>query len=136
MLHAAWNEAVHSRSRAPALERTALEAPASSDNLARQEPREQCVPKLEPRNNVINPRRVKYISRNAHSGLRLATVAQLYVVKGPPRPRSFTLLMWQREMLRSVWFREAKYLALKMLFRRRVEETGLPEISRRRGNPT
>ena len=88
MLHAAWNEAVHSRSRAPALERTALEAPASSDDLARQ----------EPRNKDINPRRVKHISRNAHSGLRLATVAQLYVVKGPPRPRSFTLLMWQREI--------------------------------------
>jgi len=50
ILHAVWNEAVHSRSRAPALERTALEAPASGDNLARQEPREQCVPRQEPRN--------------------------------------------------------------------------------------
>jgi len=39
MLHAAWNKAVNSRSRAPALERTALEAPASSDKPARQEPR-------------------------------------------------------------------------------------------------
>jgi len=31
ILHATWNEAVNSRSRAPALERTALDAPASSD---------------------------------------------------------------------------------------------------------
>jgi len=60
ILHAAWNEAVNSRSRAPALERTALEAPASSDKLARQEPREQCVPRQEPRNKDINPHRVKY----------------------------------------------------------------------------
>jgi len=43
-------KAVNSRSRAPALERTALEAPASSDKLARQ----------EPRNKDINPHRVKY----------------------------------------------------------------------------
>jgi len=48
--HGAWNEAVNSRSRAPALERTALEAPASCDKLARQ----------EPRNKDINPHRVKY----------------------------------------------------------------------------
>ena len=60
ILHAAWNEAVNSRSRAPALERAALEAPASSDNLARQEPREQCVPRLEPRHKDINRHRVKY----------------------------------------------------------------------------
>jgi len=39
----------HSRSRAPALERTALEAPASCNKLARQ----------EPRNKDINPHRVK-----------------------------------------------------------------------------
>ena len=51
-VHAAWNEAVSSRSRDPALERTALEAPASCDNLARQEPRNKdivqrsLVPKL------------------------------------------------------------------------------------------
>jgi len=50
MLHAAWNEAINARSRAPALERTALEAPASSDKLAKQEPRGQCVPRQEPRN--------------------------------------------------------------------------------------
>ena len=37
--HAAWNEAVKSRSRAPALELATLKAPASSDKLARQEPR-------------------------------------------------------------------------------------------------
>ena len=55
-----YSEAVNSRSRAPALERTALEAPASSDNLARQEPRKQCVPRQEPRNKDINPHRVKY----------------------------------------------------------------------------
>jgi len=42
------------RSGAPALERTALEAPASCDNLARQEPREQRVPRQEPRNKDIN----------------------------------------------------------------------------------
>jgi len=60
ILHTAWNEAVNSRSRAPALERTALEAPASSDKLARQEPREQCVPRQEPRNKYINPHPVKY----------------------------------------------------------------------------
>jgi len=40
----------NSRSRAPALERTAREAPASSDNLAR----------LEPRNKDINPHCAKY----------------------------------------------------------------------------
>ncbi|HQX51824.1 MAG TPA: FHA domain-containing protein, partial [Planctomycetaceae bacterium] len=34
-------------------------APASSDNLARQEPREQCVARLEPRNKDINPHRVQ-----------------------------------------------------------------------------
>jgi len=60
ILHAAWNEAVNSRSKAPALERTALEAPASNDKLARQEPREQCVPRQEPRNKDINPHRMKY----------------------------------------------------------------------------
>ena len=58
--YAAWNGAVNSRSRAPALERTALEASASADNLARQEPRGQCVPRQEPRNKDINPHRVKY----------------------------------------------------------------------------
>jgi len=35
----AWNEAINPRSRAPALERTAPEAPASSHMLERQEPR-------------------------------------------------------------------------------------------------
>jgi len=48
------------RSRAPALERTVLEAPASRANLARQVPREQCVPRQEPRNKDINPHHVKY----------------------------------------------------------------------------
>jgi len=42
------------------LERTALEAPASRDKLARQEPREQCVPRQEPRNKDISLDRVKY----------------------------------------------------------------------------
>jgi len=59
ILHAVRNEAVNSRSRAPALERTALEAPASSDSLSRQEPREQCVPRQEPRNKDINSGCVK-----------------------------------------------------------------------------
>ncbi|HRA86707.1 MAG TPA: hypothetical protein PK992_01515 [Planctomycetaceae bacterium] len=48
------------RSRAPALERNALEAPASSENPGRQEPPEQRVPRLEPRNKDINSDRVKY----------------------------------------------------------------------------
>ena len=39
-----------SRSGAPALERNALEAPASTDTLGRPEPPRQCVPRLEPRN--------------------------------------------------------------------------------------
>ena len=50
MPHAVRNEAVSPRSRAPALERNALEAPASSKNPRRQEPQEQRVPRLEPRN--------------------------------------------------------------------------------------
>ena len=47
------NEAVNPRSRAPALERNALEAPASSEDPGRQEPPEQRVPRLEPRNKDI-----------------------------------------------------------------------------------
>jgi len=61
--HAGWNEAVNSRSRAPALERTALEALASSDKLARQEPRERCVPRQEPRNKDFNPHRLMFKKR-------------------------------------------------------------------------
>jgi len=60
ILHAVRNEAVNPRSRAPALERNALEAPASSENPGRQEPPEQRVPRLEPRNKDINSDRVKY----------------------------------------------------------------------------
>ena len=43
-----------SRSGAPALERTALEAPASSESPGRLEPPGQSVPRLEPRNNDIS----------------------------------------------------------------------------------
>ena len=60
MLHAVRNEAVNPHSRASALERNALEAPASSENPGRQEPPEQRVPRLEPRNKDINSDRVKY----------------------------------------------------------------------------
>ena|GEM_PF-824314 len=55
LLHAARNEAVNPRSSAPALERNALEAPASSENPGRQEPPEQRVPRLEPRNKDMSP---------------------------------------------------------------------------------
>jgi len=48
--HATQSDAVIPRSGAPALERTALEAPASTKYFGRQEPAEQCVPRLEPRN--------------------------------------------------------------------------------------
>gem|GEM_PF-3457110 len=84
ILHAVRNEAVNSRSRAPALERTALEAPASSDKLARQEPREQCVPRLEPRNKDINSDCVKYTvgfchpkTQFFHSQFCLSTFVQI-----------------------------------------------------------
>jgi len=56
--HAVGNEAVSPRSGAPALERTALEAPASCETLGRQESLEHCVPRLEPRNKQINSDRV------------------------------------------------------------------------------
>ena len=62
-LHAVRNEAVNPRSRAPALERTALEAPAFSANHGRQEPPEQRVPRLEPRNKDINSDHVKFNRR-------------------------------------------------------------------------
>ncbi|HQZ63906.1 MAG TPA: hypothetical protein PLY87_02465, partial [Planctomycetaceae bacterium] len=59
ILHTVKNDAVNPRSRAPALERNALEAPASSENLGRQEPPEQRIPRLELRNKDINSDRVK-----------------------------------------------------------------------------
>jgi len=48
------------RFRALAVERNGLEAPASSGNPGRQEPPEQRVPRLEPRNKDINPHRAMY----------------------------------------------------------------------------
>jgi len=49
------SRSANSRSGAAALERTAPEAPASRDNLARQEPPKQRVPRQEPRNKVDAP---------------------------------------------------------------------------------
>ena len=54
MRHVVENDAASPRSWAPALERTALEAPASTDPLGRQKPPVQCVPRLEPRNKQIS----------------------------------------------------------------------------------
>jgi len=68
MLHAVRNEAVDPRSRAPALERNALEAPASCENPGRLEPPEQRVPRLEPRNKDVNSDRVKYKSGDKPRG--------------------------------------------------------------------
>ena len=67
--HSVRNEAVNPRSWAPALERNALEAPASSENPGRQEPPGQRVPRQEPRNKDINSDRVKYkeFSAGSHS---------------------------------------------------------------------
>ena len=50
IFHAVRNDAFNPRSKAPALERNALEAPASDENPGRQEPLEQRVPRQEPRN--------------------------------------------------------------------------------------
>ncbi|HQX52860.1 MAG TPA: hypothetical protein PLR25_23265, partial [Planctomycetaceae bacterium] len=63
-------------------ERPALEAPAFSNNLARQEPRGPCVPRLEPRNKDINPHRVQDNSRSAPSSGLSATFDPLPGGKG------------------------------------------------------
>jgi len=53
MLHAVRDKAVNPRSKAPEMERNALEARASRDCRWRLEPPGQRVPRLEPRNKDI-----------------------------------------------------------------------------------
>ncbi len=83
ILHAVRNEAVNPRSRAPALERNALEAPASCENPGRLEPPKQRVPRQEPRNKDIKSDHLKYKSPIARGhwgrtwGSRSKTIFQL-----------------------------------------------------------